>query len=190
MEFYNREPKGTVIKFEAGEILQKGCFYRDNLRQARAAFVYVSDGQEGWVRPHFTYKLSLDVPFGQTVEVRLPRAAKNGVLVNGELRSNGNFTISAGHYELTYQPDEDYIERYSLESPIGEIMQDEAVVSKLAQVAEVINFFRDPGNRENFGKMSLPQVANVLPFINIDAATMKQISAILTATPILSERTK
>ena len=55
MEFYNREPKGTIIKFEAGEILQKGCFYRDNLRQARAAFVYVSDGQEGWVRPHFTY---------------------------------------------------------------------------------------------------------------------------------------
>ena len=137
-----------------------------------------------------TIRLSLDVPFGQTVEVRLPRAAKNGVLVNGELRSNGNFTISAGHYELTYQPDEDYIERYSLESPIGEIMQDEAVVSKLAQVAEVINFFRDPGNRENFGKMSLPQVANVLPFINIDAATMKQISAILTATPNLSERTK
>ena len=55
IEFYNREPKGTKIVLQAGEILQKGNFYRDNLRDARAAFTYVSDGKEGWVRPHFTY---------------------------------------------------------------------------------------------------------------------------------------
>ena len=55
LEFYNREPKGTVIKFEMGEILQNGNFYRENLRDARAAFQYTSDGNEGWVRPHFTY---------------------------------------------------------------------------------------------------------------------------------------
>lgn len=55
IEFYNREPRGTVIKFEMGEILQNGNFYRENLRDARAAFQYTSDGNEGWVRPHFTY---------------------------------------------------------------------------------------------------------------------------------------
>ncbi|MBP2058255.1 alpha-L-rhamnosidase [Lactobacillus colini] len=55
IEFYNREPKGTKITLQAGEILQEGNFYRDNLRAARAAFTYVSDGQEGWVRQHFTY---------------------------------------------------------------------------------------------------------------------------------------
>ncbi|KRN27572.1 alpha-l-rhamnosidase [Lactobacillus selangorensis] len=55
LEFYNREPKGTQITFQMGEILQKGNFYRDNLREARAAFVYISDGKEGWVHPHFTY---------------------------------------------------------------------------------------------------------------------------------------
>lgn len=54
-EFYNREPKGTVITLEAGECLLEGNFYRDNLRLARAAFQYTSDGKEGWVRPHFTY---------------------------------------------------------------------------------------------------------------------------------------
>ena len=36
-------------------LLQEGNFYRDNLRKARAAFTYISDGKEGWVRPHFTY---------------------------------------------------------------------------------------------------------------------------------------
>ena len=38
-----------------GEILQNGNFYRENLRAARAAFKFTSDGNEGWVRPHFTY---------------------------------------------------------------------------------------------------------------------------------------
>lgn len=55
LAFYNREPKGTKITLQVGEILQKGNFYRDNLRLARAAFTYISDGKEGWVRPHFTY---------------------------------------------------------------------------------------------------------------------------------------
>lgn len=55
LEFYNREPKGTKIILQVGEILQEGNFYRDNLRKARAAFTYISDGKEGWVRPHFTY---------------------------------------------------------------------------------------------------------------------------------------
>ncbi|MFB9769253.1 alpha-L-rhamnosidase [Lactiplantibacillus modestisalitolerans] len=55
LEFYNTEPKGTKLTFQMGEILQKGNFYRDNLRAARASFTYVSDGQAKWVRPHFTY---------------------------------------------------------------------------------------------------------------------------------------
>ena len=55
MEFYNREPKGTKLVFQMGEILQEGNFYRENLREARASFVYISDGEEKWVRPHFTF---------------------------------------------------------------------------------------------------------------------------------------
>lgn len=54
-EFYNREPKGTKLTFQMGEILQNDNFYRENLRDARAAFTYVSDGKQRWVRPHFTY---------------------------------------------------------------------------------------------------------------------------------------
>lgn len=53
--FKNRIPKGEKIRIEFGEIMQDGEFYRDNLRSARAQFTYVSDGQDKWVRPHFTY---------------------------------------------------------------------------------------------------------------------------------------
>ncbi|MDR2976978.1 MAG: glycoside hydrolase family 78 protein [Streptococcaceae bacterium] len=55
IEFYSREAYGTKLKFEFGEILQNGNFYRENLREARAAFVYTSDGSEKWIHPHFTY---------------------------------------------------------------------------------------------------------------------------------------
>ncbi|ETY72515.1 alpha-L-rhamnosidase [Lactiplantibacillus fabifermentans] len=53
--FNNHLPKGAKVSLEFGEIMQNGEFYRDNLRSARAAFTYVSDGQTGPVRPHFTY---------------------------------------------------------------------------------------------------------------------------------------
>ena len=49
------EPKGTVVRIQAGEVLQDGCFYRDNLRTARAEYVYVSDGNEHILRPKFTF---------------------------------------------------------------------------------------------------------------------------------------
>ncbi|MGN0361639.1 MAG: family 78 glycoside hydrolase catalytic domain [Bilifractor sp.] len=53
--FYCDAPKGTRIRFQFGEILQKGNFYRDNLRTAPAEFTYVSDGTARQVRQHFTF---------------------------------------------------------------------------------------------------------------------------------------
>ncbi len=55
VEFSDHLSKGTTVTLEYGEVLQEGCFYRDNLRTARAVFTYTSDGQGRHVRPHFTY---------------------------------------------------------------------------------------------------------------------------------------
>lgn len=52
---YVCEPKGTVVRVQFGEVLQQGNFYRDNLRTAKAEYVYVSDGKEHIIEPHFTY---------------------------------------------------------------------------------------------------------------------------------------
>ena len=54
-EFYNHKSAGKEIELQMGEILQDGNFYRDNLRKARAAFHYISNGKQKWIRPHFTY---------------------------------------------------------------------------------------------------------------------------------------
>lgn len=48
-------PKGQKVHLQFGEVLQNGCFYRDNLRSAKAEYSYISDGEEHILRPHFTY---------------------------------------------------------------------------------------------------------------------------------------
>jgi alpha-L-rhamnosidase len=49
------EPKGTKIHIQTGEILQKGCFYNENLRSAKSEYIYISDGTEKVLHPLFTY---------------------------------------------------------------------------------------------------------------------------------------
>lgn len=48
-------PVGTVMKLEFGEILQNGNFYHENYRTAKSEFLYISDGKEREIRPHFTF---------------------------------------------------------------------------------------------------------------------------------------
>jgi alpha-L-rhamnosidase len=48
-------PEGTKIFMQYGEILQDDCFFRDNLRTAKAEFSYISDGQARVARPRFTF---------------------------------------------------------------------------------------------------------------------------------------
>lgn len=55
VSFHVNAPAGTVIRLQYGEELQEGCFYRENLRTARAEFIYTSDGQPVEVQPHFTF---------------------------------------------------------------------------------------------------------------------------------------
>lgn len=43
------------VTLSYGEILQNDAFYNENLRTAKAEFVYTSDGSDKVVRPHFTY---------------------------------------------------------------------------------------------------------------------------------------
>lgn len=55
VEFAGRPERGQQIRLQYGEVLQNGEFYRDNLRTAKAEFIYTSSGEEKTIRPHFTY---------------------------------------------------------------------------------------------------------------------------------------
>lgn len=47
--------EGAEITLQYGEILQNGCFYRDNLRTAQAEYTFICSGKKQWARPHFTF---------------------------------------------------------------------------------------------------------------------------------------
>lgn len=55
VEFECEIPKGDKICLSASEIIQDNCFYNKNLRTAKAEFIYISNGQRAYVRPHFTF---------------------------------------------------------------------------------------------------------------------------------------
>lgn len=55
VRFRVHEPKGARIRLLHGEVLQNGNFYNKNLRSAKAEYVYLSDGKEHILEPHFTY---------------------------------------------------------------------------------------------------------------------------------------
>ena len=55
VEFDADLPKGTKVVLDFGEILQNDNFYRENYREARSQFVYISGGKPETVCPHFTF---------------------------------------------------------------------------------------------------------------------------------------
>ena len=55
VEFNVSAPAGHTVKLSYGEVMQQGCFYRDNLRTAKAEYIYISNGRSRRVRPHFTF---------------------------------------------------------------------------------------------------------------------------------------
>lgn len=54
-KFHVKEPVGTEILIQTGEVLQDGNFYNGNLRTAKSEYHYISDGTEKEIVPHFTY---------------------------------------------------------------------------------------------------------------------------------------
>ncbi len=55
VQFKVNLPKGTKITLDFGEILQEGNFYNGNYRDAKSQYVYISNGIEEVVEPHFTF---------------------------------------------------------------------------------------------------------------------------------------
>ena len=50
-----KQPAGKRIHVRTGEILQGGNFYNENLRTAKSEYIYIADGSEQVIIPHFTF---------------------------------------------------------------------------------------------------------------------------------------
>jgi alpha-L-rhamnosidase len=55
VRFRTNAPVGARIHLQFGEVLQGGNFFRDNLRTARAEYIYIADGTDAVAQPYFTF---------------------------------------------------------------------------------------------------------------------------------------
>ncbi|MBI5958957.1 MAG: family 78 glycoside hydrolase catalytic domain, partial [Chloroflexi bacterium] len=55
VRFRTRAPADTRIHLQFGEVLQEGNFFRDNLRTAKAEYIYIADGTNAVAEPYFTF---------------------------------------------------------------------------------------------------------------------------------------
>lgn len=131
--------------------------------------------------------LHVDIPVGQTAKVVLPRSTDVDILVNNTHRK-GILTLGAGHYDISYLPTHDYIERYSLTTPLGTIMADTELVPQLKAISGQMNFFASPDIIKNMGKMTIPKINEVIPAVDLSHQELSELNDLLSKTPLLSER--
>ncbi|RAV05063.1 alfa-L-rhamnosidase RamA [Paenibacillus sp. YN15] len=94
LRFQASAPKGSHIRLQYGEELQDGCFYRENLRTAKAEFTYISDGKPTLVQPYFTfYGFRYVKVEGWTGELNV--ADFTGCVVYSDMRRTGNIETSS-----------------------------------------------------------------------------------------------
>ena len=139
-----------------------------------------------------TITLTVDVPFGSTAHVTLPRSKGVLVSINDSSSHGGQFDLTAGYYEISYIPTQDYVERYAASTPVSTIMADEELVAQIDAIHPVLDFFRkDPGAVQGgLGKLSLAKLDEILPFITIPKEDLKKIESLLEQTIILNQRNK
>lgn len=112
VRFRTSAPAGTRIHLQFGEVLQEGNFFRENLRTARAEYVYIAGGTDAVAEPYFTFfgfryvkvsgwagDLSLDDFTGCVVYSRMDatgaietsHAGVNQLIKNATWSQKGNF---------------------------------------------------------------------------------------------------
>lgn len=112
VRFRTAAPAGTRIHLQFGELLQDGNFFRDNLRTAKAEYIYIADGSATTVEPYFTFfgfryvkitgwvgEISLDDFTGCVVysqmdligEIETSNAKVNQLISNALWSQKGNF---------------------------------------------------------------------------------------------------
>ena len=89
--FYCDAPRGARVHLQFGEVLQGGNFYRDNLRTAKAEFIYVSDGTPRWVRQQFTF---FGFRYVKLTEWPMPVEIENfkGMVLYSDMQPAGSIT--------------------------------------------------------------------------------------------------
>ena len=107
-------------------------FRHFNSSMTTSAGKYVSNWK---IAEDGTVTIEVEVPFNGRANIVLPRFSKAGLKVTGldasEISDEGKVTASAGHYEFSYTPSEDYRCVYSPQTRLLELENDSEVMELL-----------------------------------------------------------
>ncbi len=91
-EFFCEEKLDCEVNLQYGEILQNDNFYNDNLRTAKQAYKYISNGQNKWVAPLFTFYGFRFVKVVGIDDIKLENF--KGIVVYSDMETTGHIETS------------------------------------------------------------------------------------------------
>lgn len=130
-----------------------------------------------------TIKIHLQIPFGLKLKVTLPRSQKQLILVNQKQLSTDQINLNAGNYELSYQPTEDYLIRYRVDTPIGDILKDQQLVKEIAKIDPILHQLPNELSAE-MKQLSISKLVLTIPKLNISSDHLQKIEKLLQKTYI------
>lgn len=122
--------------------------------------------------------LKIEVPFNGKAQVTLPRFSTNKLKAIGVHKSsiseNGEITLSAGKYEISYMPSRDYRCVYGPETRLSELADDEEVMTLLQKSAPALFGIIKSGDKEN-GNKTLAEIPYLF-YLGVNPEMMKPIN--------------
>ena len=144
-------------------------------KMTTAAGKYISDwsiSQDG------IFTLKVEVPFNGKAEVILPRFSQDSLQVSGfdksQISSEGVVELSAGCYEISYMPSEDFRCIYSPNTRLLELKDDEEIMNLLQKEAPALYGIIRSGDKE-MGNNTLATVPYLF-FLGVNPEMMEPIN--------------
>lgn len=136
-------------------------------------------------------EINISCPFGMIIDLNLPRTNKSTpISINKEVvyTDNKSIMLKTGEYKISYIPTLEYIEYYKVDTKVNEIIKNKDLVKKIGKIDSVLNFFKDNPDEVNgfLGTMSIEELSERMPFINVPSKNMIKINDLLKNTRIIS----
>lgn len=143
--------------------------------------------ESGWrIGERGDLSFTFTIPFNAEAEIVLPHASRGEISLNGQKSQDGNqqgedliLSLSAGRYEIHYQPDRAYVKTYNTRTPIVQIVQNDQAKTVLAGVFPMINML-DDSMLSAMGEASLRDMATT-PYLSMTDEQLDQIDQALSA---------
>jgi len=119
--------------------------------------------------------LIIDIPYNNEAKVILPAA--NEWIANDEKHQNDDI-LPAGHYEISYQPINAFIDKFDIHTPLAKFYQDKKISNELAKLIPFWDFLNLPGNMDHFKDYSILQLSREMKGIGFTPLNKQQIEAI------------